>query len=79
MFQVRARCDLTRKQVYRMQRQFTICLRRLYATKTTGNDKVMIDSLCQSLEQDLIQNEFLIKTLEISDFELRFCKPVCTG
>ena len=44
-----------------------------------GYEKVMIDSLCQSLEQDLIQNEFLIKTLEISDFELRFCKPVCTG
>lgn len=44
-----------------------------------GYEKVMIDSLCQSLEQDLIQNEFLIKTLEISDFELRFCKPVCIG
>ena len=27
-----------------------------------GYEKVMIDSLCQSLEQDLIQNEFLIKT-----------------
>ena len=40
----------------------------------------MIDSLYQSLEQDLIQNEFLIKALEIGDLELRFnVEPVCTG
>ena len=52
------------------QRQlfFTICLRRLYATKN-GYEKVMIDSLYQCLEQELIQNKFLIKTLVILNFD----------
>ena len=34
-----------------------------------GYEKVMIDSLCQSLEQELIQNEFLIKTSVILNFD----------
>lgn len=33
-----------------------------------GYEKVMIDSLYQSFEQELIQNEFLIKTLLILNF-----------
>ena len=34
-----------------------------------GYEKVMIDSLYQCLEQELIQNKFLIKTLVILNFD----------
>lgn len=40
-----------------------------YMQLKNGYEKVMIDSLYQCLEQELIQNKFLIKTLVILNFD----------